>query len=747
MSNSIKSFDLDAAFRALDEIEMPKVGKVLPNRTNLTETFKRTDKMEALLEDYYDVNDTADMEAASDEREAEINKAKLARIEKIVDLDAQSIDELAPSYAGKTILQCPNCMTLFYKSPEDVEVDENDPTTANVNEACQHCGNVSGYTIVGKVAPVEQDEMDNFESEEKPTEETEEDNDLDLDFEEPVEEEGAAEDEGEEEAIDKESDEDNFDDFDLDFEEPEEEEEDEEKKEESFNQGTGSPLNEAVEEDKEEEAEEEVVLEKPMKEVEEVLNSTPELTGRQIEEIAVDAAQEVKEDDLTDDEITTIENTVVKEIPEKVESAEAEAEEIEVADKEAIEIEAVEEACEGPDCEDKIEEKIDGLVSAGAGGEGRDQGTQDLSEKIDGLVSAGAGGENRDEGTQDLKECGENCEVKPEDKIEEKIDGLVSAGAGGEGREEGTQDLKESRKQAIKESIDKLFESSPELAQPIEAKQYVEGEKTEVFTELPDYKVEVEQKGDKIEVELEPKTTEAKPEEVAPVAAPVEDAQVVAEVPVIVVDEQPVIGESLTEDADIKADFNLTDAEANELFNSTEFKKPIDDSEAIQDLAEEPTEVKEAVEPQGEFSRAAIKARLDAIFESCEGKDCSVEEAFEDCEDCDEDTIEECVSESLKNVYENVSSFTMSDCEIADGKLMVEGIIRFNSGNSKVTKYTFTEAKKFDNSIEFKGINESLNAKEITMTASINAGKMFTESIEYKYDIKGHLVEGLAKRS
>lgn len=133
--------------------------------------------------------------------------------------------------------------------------------------------------------------------------------------------------------------------------------------------------------------------------------------------------------------------------------------------------------------------------------------------------------------------------------------------------------MKEARKQAIKESIDKLFESSPELAQPIEAKQYVtpDGEKTEVFTELPDYDVEVEQKGDKIEIELEPKATEEKPEEAAveiDVAAPVEDAQVVAEAPVILIDEQPAIDESLTEANDNKADFNLTDAEADELFNS-----------------------------------------------------------------------------------------------------------------------------------------------------------------------------------
>jgi hypothetical protein len=42
-------------------------------------------------------------------------------------------------------------MTLFYKNQEDVVESEDDPNTVNVSEVCQHCGNESGYTLVGKV--------------------------------------------------------------------------------------------------------------------------------------------------------------------------------------------------------------------------------------------------------------------------------------------------------------------------------------------------------------------------------------------------------------------------------------------------------------------------------------------------------------------------------------------------------------------------------------------------------------------
>jgi len=179
MKKSVTQFDLSAAFKALDEMEYPKVeGGIRPNRVDLKENFgSRKLRTDILVEDYYDVNDNNDLEAAAEEREGEVAKAKLARIEKIVDLDAESEDDLLTSYEGKVIIQCPQCMTLFYKDEKDLEVDENNPDVVNINETCQHCGNTSGYMVIGKVAPVEKAELDNFDTEdfeEEPVEETEE---------------------------------------------------------------------------------------------------------------------------------------------------------------------------------------------------------------------------------------------------------------------------------------------------------------------------------------------------------------------------------------------------------------------------------------------------------------------------------------------------------------------------------------------------------------------------------------------
>ena len=112
-----------------------------------------------LTEEYYDVGNQTELADAQEARDAEVAQAKLARIEKIVDLDADSPEDLLPSYVGKFIIQCPQCMTLFYKNPEDIEKSEDEPDTCNVTEVCQHCGNETGYMLIGKVGEATEDEV------------------------------------------------------------------------------------------------------------------------------------------------------------------------------------------------------------------------------------------------------------------------------------------------------------------------------------------------------------------------------------------------------------------------------------------------------------------------------------------------------------------------------------------------------------------------------------------------------------
>lgn len=175
---SVQKFDLEAAFKALNTVEIPTVKGIRPNREDLQEKFTRKLVTDILIEDYYDIGDTGELEQAQEEREAEVAKAKLARIEKIVDLDAESEDDILPSYVGKFIMQCPQCMTLFYKNEEDIERSEEAPDVVNINEPCQHCGNDSGYTLVGKVDTVGEEEAAQYDIDDF------DENELNLDFDE-----------------------------------------------------------------------------------------------------------------------------------------------------------------------------------------------------------------------------------------------------------------------------------------------------------------------------------------------------------------------------------------------------------------------------------------------------------------------------------------------------------------------------------------------------------------------------------
>ena len=234
---SVKKFDLEAAFKALDEIEIPQTKGIKANRVDLKERFGHKPATEVLVEDYYDVSSNEDLEDAKEERDGEIAKAKLARIEKIVDLNAEKPEDLLPSYVGKVIMQCPQCMTLFYKNPEDIEPSEENPDIVNLNEPCQHCGNTSGYTLIGKVGAVTEDEADKYDE----TSVEENENELNLDFGKGTEEVDAdgtgegAEEMSDEETKEKSADETSSDkDLDLNLDEIPEEEPEEEKKEESL---------------------------------------------------------------------------------------------------------------------------------------------------------------------------------------------------------------------------------------------------------------------------------------------------------------------------------------------------------------------------------------------------------------------------------------------------------------------------------------------------------------------------------
>ena len=80
-------------------------------------------------------------------------------VEQVVDVDAETIEELKDSYIGNVILRCPACKTLIYKKPELIEKDDSQADDAdavyNVGETCPHCGSKDGFELVGQVASLD----------------------------------------------------------------------------------------------------------------------------------------------------------------------------------------------------------------------------------------------------------------------------------------------------------------------------------------------------------------------------------------------------------------------------------------------------------------------------------------------------------------------------------------------------------------------------------------------------------------
>lgn len=90
-----------------------------------------------------------------------------------------------------------------------------------------------------------------------------------------------------------------------------------------------------------------------------------------------------------------------------------------------------------------------------------------------------------------------------------------------------------------------------------------------------------------------------------------------------------------------------------------------------------------------------------------------------------------------KKLYENVQSYKMTSSGEINGKLVVEGVIKFNSGNSKKTRFVFDEAKETRTGrIVLEGINPTFyNGKAFKLKGKLNNGKLFCESLKYNYSI------------
>lgn len=117
----------------------------------LTEAFK---SLSSLTEDVVDINDE-DMES----KLLDVTDNDVDDTLDVIDINANSKDELEDSYIGKIIIECDVCHSKLYKDASEVTPSEDDEDIVNVEEECPFCYSTDGYHIVGQVAPYQPEEL------------------------------------------------------------------------------------------------------------------------------------------------------------------------------------------------------------------------------------------------------------------------------------------------------------------------------------------------------------------------------------------------------------------------------------------------------------------------------------------------------------------------------------------------------------------------------------------------------------
>ena len=154
---------------------------------------------------------------------------------------------------------------------------------------------------------------------------------------------------------------------------------------------------------------------------------------------------------------------------------------------------------------------------------------------------------------------------------------------------------------------------------------------------------------------------------------------------------------------------------------------------------------KETIQPIEDETKEVIEAP--EMEEETPVEDMPIEDQDVEIEEFDEESFDNLGESYLRQVYENVSGFKTSNVQSTTNKIIVEGIISFNSGKKAKTKFMF-EAKDATKSgkLRFTGLNENIskNKKAFTLTGILKENKLISESLNYNYSAQAE--NGKSKR-
>lgn len=189
--------------------------------------------------------------------------------------------------------------------------------------------------------------------------------------------------------------------------------------------------------------------------------------------------------------------------------------------------------------------------------------------------------------------------------------------------------------------------------------------------------------------------------------------------------ENEIVEESLTEGIQ-----NIDVETENDNIHIQAEEKVETDAEMIAPLE---ASTKEVFDPQ-ENPSEETETEVEEPIEGEEGDEVDFE-----MDEFDEDSFDGLGESYLKNVYENVESFKTTKVTSNERQLTLEGVIKFNSGKTKTTRFVF-EAKDAtrQGKVRFIGENKQLSRgkKSFTLVGRINENKLISESLNYNYRAK-----------
>lgn len=130
----------------------------------LNEAFKA---LSALNEDTFTMSDDGIKKLSEFEQNDDLSDEI-----SVIDLEAETEDDLQDSYVGKVILDCSVCHSKLYKNKDEVTLDE-EGTLANVGEECPYCYTSDGFKVIGEVSSFNNETVENEETIEDETTEDE----------------------------------------------------------------------------------------------------------------------------------------------------------------------------------------------------------------------------------------------------------------------------------------------------------------------------------------------------------------------------------------------------------------------------------------------------------------------------------------------------------------------------------------------------------------------------------------------